>query len=201
MTRFRVALFALLLLALGVGTWASGAQGDDDDGTFVYAAKFFCGTNTSQAAPAKPGDYETAINVHNPQSKTAWLKKKAIQTFPQSDPNAFEPQEGPSAFRREPLNENWGKEVDCRDIRQLLGRPQDTAFIKGFVVIESRSKLDVVGGYTGQGLRQKDATNPPPGGPNPGGRCNSPQECQQIEGFSEDVETVVPTRRGEDDDD
>ena len=58
------------------------------------------------------------------------------------------------------LGPDWGLEIDCRDIRELLlevvpGQPGPKAptFIKGWVVIESTSPLDVEVVYTAQGLK------------------------------------------------
>lgn len=56
------------------------------------------------------------------------------------------------------LGPDWGLEIDCSDIRNVLLEqpsrgpgPQAPIFIKGWVVIESPDPLDVVAVYTIRG--------------------------------------------------
>src|SRR6266849_3298759 len=57
---------------------------------FNYAAKFVCGefdkfsdpvNPAVPEGPVKPGNYQTAINVHNPNSILVGLRKKAVLLF------------------------------------------------------------------------------------------------------------------------
>lgn len=132
-----------------------------------YAAKFLCGVPGIEAEreAVKPGNYATAINVHNPLlTAGVEFRKKAVRALPQG----FEPIP-PSQFRPEGIGPNFALEIDCQNIRDLLGGPPAPEFIKGFLVILSPIELDVVAVYTGQ----------PPG---------------QTGGMTMDVETIQPRR-------
>jgi hypothetical protein len=136
--------------------------------TDVYSVKFLCGTFRGGAAPGqlegpvKPGNYLTAINLHNPNGTTVFFKKKAVLLFRDDQPQAhFEEPKPPSKFIQKELASNWGMEIDCADIRlELLADPAvppPTGFIKGWVVIEvpgpKPKPLDVTAAYTAHGLK------------------------------------------------
>jgi len=127
----------------------------------VYAAKFLCGRlpehDPNVEAPVGPGSYTTAINVHNPNHRTVRITKKAVLLFPGSR----KPEQPREPWRPEPpvepieLGPDYGVEIDCRDIREVLlsGVPLlAPAFIKGWVVLECEAPLDVDVVYTAQGL-------------------------------------------------
>ncbi len=82
------------------------------------------------------------------------LTKKAILLFPSVSREPETPH-GPSRLYRLELNPDWGVEIDCQDIREVLlkGEHLPSTFIKGWVVIESTSPLDVEVVYTAQGLK------------------------------------------------
>jgi hypothetical protein len=133
---------------------------------YVYAAKFLCGdlkpgTATSPEGPVEPGSYSTAINVHNPHGFRVGLRKKAILLYDARHPERAVERPTPPAHRECPvlkeLGPDWGLEIDCRDIREVLlaaasgeAGPLASTFIKGWVVIETLSDvpLDVVAVYT-----------------------------------------------------
>jgi hypothetical protein len=136
----------------------------------VYAAKFLCGDLKRMPieGPVEPGSYSTAINVHNPHWHPVVIRKKAILLFDGSHPEEAVERPVPPVRRERPvmkeLGPDWGLEIDCRDIRELLlevvpGQPGPKAptFIKGWVVIEtlSDSPLDVVAVYTVEPLGAK----------------------------------------------
>jgi hypothetical protein len=133
---------------------------------YVYAAKFLCGELKSGPAskgegPVEPGSYATAINVHNPHGFRVGIRKKAILLYDGSHPEHAVERPTPPVHREcaviKELGPDWGLEIDCRDIREVLltnasgqsGPPAPT-FIKGWVVIETLSdvSLDVVAVYT-----------------------------------------------------
>ena len=125
--------------------------------TFVYAAKFICGSmpelpQPTEEGPVEPGSYATAINVHNPNAEGVVFIKKAVLLFTQTEKEeGFEIPKEPSGRREAQLGPDWGMEIDGRDIRQelLSGQaPPAPVFIKGWVVIESQLPLDVVAVYT-----------------------------------------------------
>ncbi len=140
--------------------------------TDVYAVKFLCGVFPPSDAvgapegPVKPGNYATAINIHNPNPRIVNFQKKAVLLFDSNNPpDAFEVPHGPALD--EPIKlrllPDWGLEIDCADIRAvLLGLPPPvppppvpSGFLKGWVVIEvppapgkGTRLLDVVAVYT-----------------------------------------------------
>ena len=119
--------------------------------TDVYSAKFLCGEMGGGAAgnvlegPVKPGNYLTAINVHNPNGNVVILRKKALLLFNagQVPPAGPEARFGPGPLITVDLPPDWGFEIDCSDIRKVLlaNTPvPPPVFIKGFVVIEVASQ-------------------------------------------------------------
>ena len=112
---------------------------------FQYAAKFVCGVNASKFERVLPGEYSTAINIHNPNKKVTRLRKKIALTFP---PAGQQPGKV-SPFLFDSLRPDEALEVDCGEItREFFPAPIPTPYIKGFVVIESNRSLDVTAVYT-----------------------------------------------------
>ncbi len=162
MRALRVVLVGTALLAvLSVRVGAQGVGAGLDIETvepkriqglgLVYSAKFLCGTiphlptNPQEPAagfPLAPGSYRTAVNIHNPNNVEVRFRKKALITNPQGQPRGRIGQLVP-----ENLKPDEGLEVDCDNIKQLLGNP-DLVFIKGFVVVITTRPLDVVAVYT-----------------------------------------------------
>ena len=161
----------------------------------VYAVKFLCGSflpkpSTPPAGgvewPVKPGNYFTAINVHNPNPTSISFKKKAVLLYRADKPPKPEEPMPPGKLFEAALKEDWGLEIDCADIRsQLLSgaAPGAPTFIKGWVVIEVTGTpnqmeprpLDVTVVYTSHGWNQSGKT-------------------PVYTGFAEDVEQVLPKR-------
>lgn len=133
---------------------------------WVYSAKFLCGEMKPQPpdreGPVEPGRYATAINVHNPASRPVAFIKKAVLLFDESSPDDAHERPRPPAHRlTAKLPPDFGLEIDCRDIREVLLRgaaggkaPPAPVFIKGWVVIETffDSPLDVLAVYTTEAL-------------------------------------------------
>jgi hypothetical protein len=106
---------------------------------FQYAAKFLCTANipgTSQTTTALlPGVYQTAVNIHNPNRQTAYIRKKLAVASGQI-----------SKFVEQKLESDAATRVDCESIRDF-----DIHLIhgfEGFLVVESTASLDVVAVYT-----------------------------------------------------
>lgn len=106
-----------------------------------YAVKFVCGT--SEGEVVAPGNYFTAINVHNPTYEAIYFRKKVAVALPGEQPGPV------SEFFDAKLGPDEALEIDCPDIFRLAGT--DAPFLKGFVVIESNVELDVVAVYTAAG--------------------------------------------------
>jgi hypothetical protein len=144
------------------GTGEGAAFVQTVGGPFVYATKFVCGLfrpeqpQPAEEGPVEPGSYATAINIHNPHSKVVTIVKKAVLLFDGTERDRdVEIPKPPHKARTAELGPDWGMEIDCRDIRDVLlseqagtPGPRAPAFIKGWVVIESPDPLDVVAVYT-----------------------------------------------------
>jgi hypothetical protein len=134
---------------------------------WVYAAKFLCGearSNQKVEGPVQSSLYSTAINVHNPNRHPVKFLKKAVLLFDGRKPEEALERPTPPARVKEPvvveLEPDWGLEIDCHDIRQVLlggsslNAPPPPVFIKGWVVIETfvDAQLDVVAVYTSEAV-------------------------------------------------
>jgi Concanavalin A-like lectin/glucanases superfamily len=108
---------------------------------FQYAAKFVCGKSAGEVVA--PGVYFTAINVHNPLYTDVRFRVKVAIGLPGLKPGPV------SQFHVAALGPDEALEIDCPDIRKLAEYRAD--FVKGFVVIESETELDVVAVYTAAG--------------------------------------------------
>jgi len=106
-----------------------------------YAVKFVCGKSAGEVVA--PGEYFTAINVHNPTYEIIRFRKKVAVALPSEQPGPV------SEFSDAKLGPDQALEIDCRDI--FRHAHSDAAFLKGFVVIESDIELDVVAVYTAAG--------------------------------------------------
>ena len=109
--------------------------------THQYAAKVVCGT--SEGEIVAPGRYFTAINIHNPLYVDVSFRVKVAIGLPGLRPGPV------SAFHTAKLGPDEALEIDCPDLHKLARH--DTDFLKGFVVIESETELDVVAVYTASG--------------------------------------------------
>jgi len=109
---------------------------------FQYAVKFVCGKSDGEVVA--PGNYFTAINVHNPTYDGIRFWKKVAVALPGEQPGPV------SDFFPAKLGPDEAFEIDCPDIFKLAGT--DARFLKGFVVIETDVELDVVAVYTAAGV-------------------------------------------------
>jgi hypothetical protein len=108
---------------------------------FQYAVKFVCGR--SRGKVVAPGEYWTAINVHNPTSEGIKLRKKVAVALPGEKPGPV------SRFEDAKLGPDEAMEIDREDIFKHAEFREE--FLKGYVVIESKVRLDVVAVYTAAG--------------------------------------------------
>ncbi len=114
--------------------------------TYQYAVKFVCGK--SKGKVVAPGDYWTAINVHNPGHSKISFRKKIAVALPDEKPGCV------TRFSDCILGSDEVLEIDCDDIFRHAKESQckiKGGFLKGFVVIESFVELDVVAVYTAAG--------------------------------------------------
>jgi len=119
-----------------------------------YAAKLVCGPqHDPKNLRLVRGLYGTAINIHNPGEQPTTFKKKLALTFPPDEQKPGKVYD----IALDKLGPGEALEVDCMDIKRKLfpdGFPQ--AYIKGFVIIQSDSPLNVTAVYTAAGLDKKD---------------------------------------------
>jgi hypothetical protein len=127
-----------------------------------YAVKFICGRTPTARTPLAPGDYFTAINVHNPGQRGVAFRWKLALTRQDTVIIGVPPTPSPgpvSPFVNADLGPDQALEIDCQHIlpraRPLL---PPTRFFKGFVVLQSRSELDVVAVYTAAGSTRQIET-------------------------------------------
>jgi hypothetical protein len=107
---------------------------------FGYAAKIVCGASDGKVVA--PGEYWTAVNVHNPNTKAITLKKRIVVALPGE-------KSGPiSELFEAKLDPDRALEIDRDDIFNHAKKLEVGKFIKGFVVLYCKSELDVVSVYT-----------------------------------------------------
>jgi hypothetical protein len=114
--------------------------------TFQYAAKYLCGSVSARPGTpgngiVAPGAYFTTINFHNPGNERIEFQKKFVIALPSENPEGKISQLYPAN-----LLPDGAFEIECADILKHLGVQQ--TFVKGFVVVLSRTELDVVAVYT-----------------------------------------------------
>ena len=167
MRTMRVLMLATLLLVVGaliVGSVGDAyaqrgrpGAGTGGTGQYQYVIKFVCGqlffnpaNNPSGQRDGAPGQYFTDINVHNPNDAIVRVHKKFALDGPQAQIH------GPVTSVEEfVLNPDEALQIQCTDIRRLVGNypfgatpSANGQFIKGFVVILSRVRLDITAIYT-----------------------------------------------------
>lgn len=104
---------------------------------FQYAAKVVLGKSNGEVVA--PGDYWTAVNVYNPNSRTVYFKKKVAIGLPNEKAGKIW---GPFPAQ---LRADEALEIDRGDVFEHVHSKE---FLKGFVVIECPYELDVVSVYT-----------------------------------------------------
>ena len=140
-----------VLLALGLGAGVADAQ---QPPAFQYAAKVVCGYQKDpKELRLTRGLYATTINIHNPGSEPVTFFKKLALSYPPEE-------QRPGKVMRiaeDALKPDEALKVDCPDLeRRLGGFP--TAYIEGFVVIESPASLDVTAVYTAAAVDEEKGT-------------------------------------------
>lgn len=115
---------------------------------FQYAVKFICTSNipgTSQTTDAfVPGNYQTAVNIHNPHERVVKTRRKIASPI------------GISKWLGGSLKPDGVQRVTCAQLRDF-GLQLIHGF-EGFLVIESTHSLDVVAVYTANGQGQQVST-------------------------------------------
>jgi hypothetical protein len=153
-------VFATVILLVVCSSGVSQAQGIfPGRQAAVYSVKFLCGFQDPVVSPqigpqteppVKPGNYATAVNIHNFHAFQVNICKKAVLAPPErcfiDKPTIGRPANDPTCNRLIgpvigpiTLGPDDAFEVDCQDIVSLLHTlpppPLGPTFIKGFVEI------------------------------------------------------------------
>jgi len=107
-----------------------------------YSAKFVIGTSNGEVLA--PGQYFTAINVHNPTGQAITIRKRFVIALPSEKPGPISP------FVSTTIPPGAAIEIDTRDIHGHTDT-KPGLFVKGFAVINSPVRLNVVAVYTASG--------------------------------------------------
>lgn len=149
MSRFFLAISTVPVVAASLLLAASAAiaQPGDPNLPFEYAVAFVCGkASPPTGAMTAPGNYFTAIQIHNPRARMHYAHKVAL-AIPGADgvQTPF--------VRPDRLEYDETIEVSCREIdRELKAAGIATGpLFTGFFVLDSPSELDVVAVYTTAG--------------------------------------------------
>lgn len=139
-----IAMTKLIVLLLFVFLLAPAGQAQEVP-TFQYAVKFVCGA--AEGRHVAPGQYFTAVNVHNPMLSATGFRWKVATALSLGAEGSV------SNFVDAKLKPDGALEVDCPYIFRMLRAT--SGFAKGFVVIESGTELDVTAVYTAAGRTQQ----------------------------------------------
>ncbi|MGD0477400.1 MAG: hypothetical protein ABSB29_04430 [Nitrososphaerales archaeon] len=127
---------------------------------FVYSIKFICNALNpydAQGLGLAPGFYYTDINVHNPSfaKHNATITQKLVVALPDASPSIPYVGASPNPYLVIPvtLGTDAAMRLDCTYIMSLLQVPQPSlTYAKGFVILYTNIKLDVVAEYTAGAL-------------------------------------------------
>ncbi len=107
---------------------------------FQYAVKILCGPSDGKILA--PGQYLTAINIHNPGDDMGFQTKYAIALPEKGAPN-------PSKFTQLKIGYDQALEIfTCPRDPIIVELMKGSGLVSGFFVIESPKELDVVAVYT-----------------------------------------------------
>lgn len=161
---FLVVVVAAFPVAAHAQCAGNGGPPGLNRGPCIYSVKFVCGLQqpvpnllAPSEPPVKPGNYATAVNIHNfHNNQPVTIAKKAVIANSENQPPGQI-----SQFRKLVLEPDQALEIDCPDIVSLLQVPgaQLPPFIKGFVEVISPVQLSVTGVYTAQGCDVATAAN------------------------------------------
>lgn len=128
-----------VLMASGLSTRAMA------QGSFEYVGKIVCGPQgDSSSMSVVRGFYATVINVRNPGTTAARIRKSVIWTLPPGLERPVPPRIADPGLS---LPAGQGFAAECRDVLRRTDTPPN-AFHEGLFIISSSVPLDVVGVYT-----------------------------------------------------
>ena len=130
-----------VLLAAAASGWPSDAFAQRPEPHYQYAVKFVCGQSSppDPTLIVVPGQYLTAINIHNPANEIVEYRFKTAQA-------QFASNDGPiSPFIYATTGPDGAQVFVCR---RIVANMPPGPLHDGFFVIESRLPLDVTAVYT-----------------------------------------------------
>jgi hypothetical protein len=111
----------------------------------LYAAKYACGSEASAdlTDATVPGEYFTAINVHNPNNLYVPVTDRFVWAQSELEGTPWPVASGPGHY----MMPDGSFEIDCQDIASVLFPAGGPPFFKGWVILWSTYELDVFGVY------------------------------------------------------
>lgn len=162
----------LLVAAVAGGSIAVALAASPSNSAVEYSAPFICGwlppVPPDLDQHAKPGDYHTAINVHNPEASSLVGSRRVSLSR-----RAGSPSPAVVPFNGFGVGPHGTLQIDCVDIWAMASLPPGT-FVKGAVHIGVPRQVPVAAIYTSQ------THDDPNAGPGPSA------------GHSVDVEQILP---------
>ena len=134
--------------ARGLAESVAPAAGSPLNSPFQYSVKFVCGFvpvpgPTAEPPPVKPGDYATAINIHNYTYTNYLLAKRVAVHYREDTPPPVPIPQPRSTW----IHKLRVLEIDCIDIWLMLDVQYGT-FVKGMVHIGTPLAFPVAAVYT-----------------------------------------------------
>ena len=144
------ALLSTVLLASALPMAATQRAKAKQGAGFTYAAHFTCGIDPPGAVQRiVPGRYATGIQIHNPNDDEITFRKRISLTFPDA---AFGSAPKPGLVSKWTTNSipaGAALMLDCGEIpSDFFPAVEFPPYIQGFLVLESKSSLDVRAVYT-----------------------------------------------------
>ena len=94
--------------------------------SFIYNAKFVCGSIRGDEGPLRPGHYDTDISIYNKQNYPITLNWNTVFNNSNSSNSMLNT-----------VNPKQSIGLVCKDIKQLANlNPQDTDLLEGFIIIQ-----------------------------------------------------------------
>jgi hypothetical protein len=151
-TWIRNAKRAFVVTSIPIAALSAAGDAMAQEEEFEYAAKIACGTQKDPAdLRLARGLYATTINIHNPSERPARLTKKLALTYPPGSQRRGEIKR----IGTDEFGPDEALETDCNDIlRRVFGGTFPTPYFEGFVIIQSRTSLDVTAVYSTASLER-----------------------------------------------
>lgn len=151
--RLLVVTFAMAVGCLVAASTIVTAPAQGFKSRLQYAAKFICGVDPPGSVfRILPGQYATAISIHNPDSRPVALSKRIALTFPALTPPGSQQEPGAVSDSIEhTLQPGESLMVDCQEMPGEFNFPVPPLappYVVGFLVIDSDRSLDVTAAYT-----------------------------------------------------